>query len=158
MLFSISRLDIIPRIAEINFDWGILPAPTIEGGAIRSFASSDALGLSVLRGTPNTEISGMVTEAFSISSHRIFQETYIREQLMYTLRDVESYRVLNDILNNINYNQYNIYGAISGVYNATAGMIKSAADGLDTFENLYENGRTRLYDFLFGSPAFNRIN
>jgi hypothetical protein len=158
MLFTISTLDIIPRIAEINSDWGILPVPTLDGGAIKSFVSKDALGISVLKGTPYTEISGMVTEAFSISSHKIFQEAYIHEQFMYTLRDVESARVLNDILNNINYNQYNIYGAIDGMYGATAGLIRYAANGRGTFEELYESGRNRVYDFLYNSPAFNRIN
>ena len=158
MLFTISKLDIIPSIAEINSDWGILPVPTLDGGDIKSFASKDALGVSILKGTPNTEISGLITEALSISSHRIFQETYIREQLMYTLRDVESVRVLNDILNNVTYNQYNIYGAIESMYAATAGILRYAANQRGTLENLHESGRNILEDFFANSPAFNKIN
>ena len=158
MLFTISKLDIIRSIAEIDFDWGILPAPTLGGTEIKSFVSKDSLGISILKGTPNTEISGLLTEALSVSSHKIFQETYIREQLMYTLRDVESVRVLNDILNNVTYNQYNIYGAIESVYGATAGALRYAANSRGTLENLYETGRNSLYGFLYASPSFNKIN
>ena len=157
-LFSISKLDIIPDIAEIDFDWGILPVPTLNDAesGVRSFVSKDALGLSVLRGTPDTEISGMVTEAMSIASYGIFRETYIREQLMYTLRNVWSVRVLNDILNNVTYNQYNIYGGIDSIHSATAGVIEYAAGRQGVFEVLYENGGNRLNDFFNNSPAFFR--
>jgi hypothetical protein len=77
---------------------------------------------------------------------------------MYTLRDVESVRVLNDILNNVTYNQYNIYGAIDAVYSATAGALNYGVHGNEDFDGRYENGRLSLYDFLYSSPAFNKIN
>lgn len=156
MLFSVSTLDIIPSISEIHFNWGILPVPRLDGGEVRSFVSKDSLSLSVLKGTPNTEICGIVTEALSISSHKIFQESYIREQLMYNLRDVESARVLTDILNNVTYNQYNIYGTIDSIYGATTGVLKEAANGRGEFGSLYENSTDKLNDYFKNSQAFYR--
>lgn len=156
VLFSVSTLDIIPAIAEIDFDWGILPMPTLDGGGVRSFVSSNSLSLSVLRGTPNTELSGFITEALSVASHKILRETYISEQLMYTLRDVHSVRVLNDIINNVTYNQHSIYGTIGSIHDATVGVLKETANRRGDFEYLYENARDRLLEFFDTAPVFFR--
>jgi hypothetical protein len=164
ILFTISTLDIIPTIAEIDFDWGILPVPTLDSnnsnGTIAttasSFVSKDALTISVLRNTPNTEICGFVTEAFSVSSYKIFQEVYMREQLMYTLRHVQSAYVLNDIINNVNYNQYNMYGTVDSFYGATIGVMKNAANQQGNFGDLYAAGESRLNEFFSTARMFDR--
>jgi hypothetical protein len=132
ILFSVSTLDFIPAIAEIDFDWGLLPMPSVYGGdsPVISSVSRDSLGLSVLRGTPNTELSGFITEAISVASHQIFREAYIHEQFMYTLRDVYSARNLHDIVNanNAHYNQYSIYGAITAFHGATMGVLTGTTE------------------------------
>ena len=170
-LFSIATLDTISAIAEVGFDWGILPAPMTEDGgrsAVSSFVSADSLAFSVLRDSPNTEVSGYITEALAVASHQMLQETYIREQLMYTLRDIHSARVLSDIVGNVVYSQYNMYGTIDAFHNATVGLIREAAaqhriiprDETETFDalvtNLHEYARGRLNSFFSISQPFMR--
>ena len=170
-LFSIATLDTIPSIAEAGFDWGILPVPTTEEGGIsatRSFVLPDTLAFSVLRGTTNTEISGYITEALAVASHQILHETYLREQLMYTLRDIHSARVLSDIVSNVVYSQYNMYSTIDAFHDATVGLIREAAaqrmmlpydesETFDTFVNyLHGFARGRLNSFFSTSQPFMR--
>ena len=156
VLFSVSTLDIIPAITDIEFDWGILPVPTLDGGGAIGFVSRDSLALSVLRDTPNTELSGFVTEALSVASHGILREAYIHEQLMYTLRDVHSVRALNDIINNVTYSQYNMYSTIDRISEATVGVINEAANRRGVFDDLYETAKNRLEEFFRTAQIFMR--
>jgi hypothetical protein len=107
----------------------------------------------------------------------------MREKLLYTLPDVHSARALNDIVHNVAYNQYNMYGTIPAVHNATAGLIRESANRLaadaessgtggesgengengeeaetfdEFFERLHETARENLTDFFSGAEPFMR--
>ena len=162
ILFSIATLDILPDITDINFEWGILPPPTLNGEQLTnsnkqiSFNSSDAMCISVLKGTQNTEISGVMTEAMAMMSHNYSKELYIQEQMLYNLRDVDSVNILNDILYNETYNHYSTFSTVDAIYNATIGTLKNAANRTGEFVDLYDRNRAALYEFFGTAKYFER--
>ena len=159
VLFSVLKLDIIPEISDSQFDWGILPVPVTESGedtVYSSFTDNNALGISVLSNARNTEACGIITSALSLASHDYLKETYEREQMLYNLRDVNSVKILGDILKNINFSQYNAFPTIPEVYGSTAGILTEASNKRGEFTDLYESNRKILNDFFKTSRIFER--
>jgi hypothetical protein len=162
VLFSILKLDIIPEIAASEFDWGIIPVPALEGekgygnGSPYSFTDNSALSVSVLKSTRNTEACGVVVSALSLASHRALKDVYVKEQMTYNLRDVDSVIILDDIIGNIYFSQYNAFSTIPEVYGSTAGVLKEASNKRGDFSVLYENNRKTLNDFFKTSRIFER--
>ncbi|MCL2773861.1 MAG: hypothetical protein FWD71_10975 [Oscillospiraceae bacterium] len=160
VLFSIAKLDIMPDITNSNFDWGILPMPSFDGtnantdGNILSFTDSGAMCISVLKGSKSTETSGIVTEALSMSSYKFLKEMYIRDQMLYTLRDVDSVKFLNDIVNGATFSQYNAFSTVDTIYNATVGVLKNAANKNGDFADLYASAKQNIDDFFQTSTIF----
>jgi len=158
ILFSISKLDIIPKITDSSFDWGIIPVPSTDGSYENrfSFTDNNDYCISILKGARNTEASGIITNALSSASHRQLKEVYVRDRMTYHLRDVDSVIILSDIINNVTYNQYNVYPTMYEISGATAGVIKEAANRRGYFEDMYENNQAVLNDFFTNSRFFDR--
>ncbi|MCL2816283.1 MAG: hypothetical protein FWD23_16945, partial [Oscillospiraceae bacterium] len=163
VLFSVLKLDIIPEISDSPFDWGILPVPALgsngyenENGRPYSFTDNSALSISVLKSTRNTEACGIVASALSLASHRELKEIYVREQMTYHLRNVDSVKILGDIVHNITFSQYNAFSTIPEVYGSTAGVLKESVNKRGSFNELYENNRKILNDFFKTSRIFDR--
>ena len=163
ILFSIAKLDILPDITNSNFDWGIMPLPSLVGSNninnadnIISFTDNNAMCTAVLKGTQNSEACGVITEALSISSYKYFRELYISDQMFYCLRDVDSVKMLTGIVNGVTFNQYNTLSNVSAIYNATVGVIKNSANKYGEFAVLYENNKNILNDFFINSSTFGR--
>ena len=156
MLFSISRLEMLPDITDSKFDWGILPVPSTDTnyGSRFSFTGGEALCISVLRGARNTEACGIVTGALSAASHRHLGDIYVKDQMTFHLRDVDSVGILGEIIGSVSFNQYNAFMAMPEIYDATVGVIKDAANKKADFSERYEKGRTALNEFFAGSPPF----
>jgi hypothetical protein len=114
------------------------------------------VSISVLKGTRNTEECGIITEAMAVASYKYYKEMYVYEQMTYRLRDVESVKVLTDILNKTVYNQYNTFSAIDEIYKSTVGIIKNAANQRSTFEALYESSQKTIGDFFSVAKIFER--
>ena len=162
VLFSVSKLSAIPEITASEFDWGILPVPALDAADITlgikpySFTDNNAFCLSVLKGSTNTEACGIVTGALSLASYGQLKDIYVNEQMRYYLRDVDSVKILEEIVNNVNFNQYNAFSTISDIQNSTAGILRDAIFKKDDFNNLYENGRNNLNEFFKNSGIFER--
>jgi len=159
VLFSASKLDMIPEITNSPFDWGLLPVPVMDPSAARySFTDNNAMSMSVLRSARNTEACGIIISALSLASHKQLKDIYVLEQMLYTLRDVDSVNILSEIINNIAFSQYSAYSTMPEITNATAGILKTAviANNADNFSDLYENGRRNLNDFFRASDIFQR--
>ena len=163
ILFSINKLEMIPDITDSAFDWGLLPVPALGGeyalsaGRQFSFTDSGALCISILNsGTRNTEACGIIIGALSSSSHKQLKEIYIREQMTYHLRHVESVKVLDSIINNLTFNQYNAFSTVPEIYNATVGVLKEAANQRGDFGELYDAGRNNWVEFFKYDNFFRR--
>ncbi|MCL2158688.1 MAG: extracellular solute-binding protein, partial [Oscillospiraceae bacterium] len=156
VLFSFAKLDIIPDITDMGFDWGILPVPSLDGKYESgfSFADSNALCISVLKGAPNSEACGIVVSSLSAASHRQLKDIYKKEQMTFYLRDVDSVVILGDIISNMSFNQYSAYSSIPEIYRATVGTLKSAANKNGEFLDIYEGSRSALNDFFSSAPSF----
>jgi hypothetical protein len=151
------KLDVIPYISDINFDWGILPVPKlIQDEKYYSFSDRDAMCVSILKGTRNTEACGIITNALSLTSYKQLQDIYTGEQMMYRLRDVDSVKVLGEIINNVIFNQYNAFSTMPEFHVATVGTLKDTANKKGDFADIYVNNRTILYNFFGTSPIFIR--
>ncbi|MCL2816305.1 MAG: extracellular solute-binding protein [Oscillospiraceae bacterium] len=161
VLFSVLKLDVIPEMANSEVDWGILPFPALDengyaNGAPYSFTDGNALGISVLKNTRNTEACGIVASALSQISHQELKNIYVKEQMTYNLRDVDSVIILGDILRNISFSQYNAFSTFPEVYGSTVGVLKDTANKKGDFAVLYENNRKILNDFFKSSRIFER--
>jgi len=158
ILFSVSKLDIIPSITDSDFDWGILPVPALNGDYDVRFSSTDrdALCISILKGTRNTEACGIITSALSAVSHRQLKDIYVLEQMRFHLRDIDSVMVLGDIIDNIGFNQYDAFSTMPEIYSSTAGILKDAANKRIDFSGTYENNRAMLNEFFRNSIFFAR--
>jgi len=156
-LFTVAKLDMIPEITNSRFDWGLLPVPVMDANSARySFTDNNAMSISVLRSARNTEACGIVISALSLASHRQLKDIYVLEQMLYTLRDVDSVNILGEIVHNTAFSQYNAYPTIPEIYNATAGILKNAANTPGNFFDLYENNRRALNDFFRTADIFQR--
>ena len=155
VLFSFSKLDMIPDITTSDFDWGLLPVPGLNGeNAKFSFADGNAMSVSVPKNSRNTEVGGLMISAMSMTSHEQLKDIYVLEQMTYNLRDVDSVNVLNEIVNNIAFSPYNAYYTIPEIANATGGLLNNAANGKGEFEALYEKSRNSLETFFSSSEIF----
>ena len=161
VLFSVLKLSEIPDIANTPFVWGLLPVPALDENGYGSsgpcsFTDNNALGIAVLNTTRNTEACGIVASALSIASHKGLKEVYVKEQMTYNLRDVDSVKILRDIVNNISFSQYNTFSTFPEFYNSTAGVIKEAANKRGDFSSLYEYNKNILNDFFKTTRIFDR--
>ena len=157
VLFTIAKLDIIPNISDINFNWGILPTPSLNSeDKIYSFTDGGAMCVSIPKGARNSEACGVVTNALSIASYRQLQDIYVSEQMLYRLRDVDSVKILGDIINNTAFNQYNAFSTIPEIYGATVGILKESAKQKDSFPGLYEEKKNILNEFFKNTKIFDR--
>jgi maltose-binding protein MalE len=157
VLFSILKLDVIPTISDIDFDWGILPVPKLnQDENYYSFTGRDSMCISILKGTRNTEACGIITNALSLASYRHLQETYVREQMMYRLRDVDSVKALDEIVSGVTFNQYSTFSTMPEFYVSTVGILKDTANKKGDFADLYVNNRKILYDFFGITRIFDR--
>ena len=163
VLFSVTKLGVIPNITDSPFDWGILPVPSVDGiyqteteRKIYSSTSRDALCISVLKGTRNTEACGIVISALSSFSHQQLKDIYVIEQMRFHLRDVDSVIVLGDIINNINFNQYHAFSTMPEIYNSTAGILKDAANKKIDFKETHDYNKTTVSEFFRNSRFFDR--
>ena len=165
ILFSVSRLDMIQNITDSSFDWGILPVPNLDGisisnenenGNLYSSANRDALSMSILKGTRNAEACGIVLSALSSASHGQLKDIYVKEQMTFHLRDVDSVLVLKDIVNNVTYNQYQAYSSMLEVYSSTTGLLKESVNKRMDFSAMYEINRAALNEFFRESRFFDR--
>ena len=157
VLFSILKLDAIPSISDIGFDWGILPVPTLnQGEKYYSFADRGAMCISILKGTRNTEACGIITNALSLTSYKQLQDIFVSEQMMYRLRDVDSVKILGEIINSVTFNQYSAFSTMPEFYVSTVGTLKDTANQKGDFADLYINNRSILYGFFGTTPIFNR--
>jgi len=156
VLFSVARLEMLPDITDSKFDWGILPVPSPETnyGSLLSFASSDALCISILKTTRNAEACGIAIGALSVASHGHLGEIYTREQMTFHLRDVDSVVILGEIVGRLAFNQYNAFVTVPEITGATVGTLKDAANKKGAFSDLYEKNKKSLNDFFAGSPPF----
>lgn len=158
VLFSIGKLGMLPDITDSKFDWGLLPVPSADTDyASRfSFTGSDALCISILQSARNTEACGIVIGALSAASHKGLKDIYVKEQMTFHLRDVDSVGILRDIVGSMAFNQYNAFVGIPEIYGATVGVIKDAAEKKADFSERYENGKTALNEFFADAPPFLR--
>lgn len=157
VLFSVLKLEIIPDIANSAFDWGLLPVPALDAAGGRlSFTDNNAMCISVPRSTRSTEACGIITGAMSMASHRVLKDVYVREQMMYYLRDVDSVNILDEIIKEIVFSQYNAYSTIPEITGPTAELLKNAAAGRADFAAGYESGRQSVSEFFKISDIFAR--
>jgi len=161
ILFTVSRLDIIPNITDSPFDWGLLPVPALGGvySAADKFYTAtnrEALCISILKGTWNTEACGIVIGALSSASHDQLKDIYVKEQMTFHLRDVDSVKILDEIINGVNYNQYHSFSTMPEVYGSTAGILKDAANKRIDFTAAYDANRTMINEFFRNSGFFER--
>lgn len=157
VLFSIGKLDILPDITDIDFDWGILPVPTADGKITGlSFTSRDAMSISVLKSAQNSEMSGVMTEALAMLSYKYIRELYVQEQMLHSLRNVDSVNTLSEIIYGETFNQYSVFSTADEIYNATVGILKTTANRNGAFEDLYERNSTALNDFFRNAKYFER--
>jgi hypothetical protein len=157
VLFSFLSLDMITKISDSDFDWGILPVPAPEaGGDIYSFADNNSLGIAVPAGAFNTEASGLVTAVLSLASHTQLKEVYISEMMRHYLRDVDSVIILDKITRGLTFNQFNAFSSIPEIRNTTVGILRGgAADGSNLAE-LHEGGLNTLDRLFRNSQIFVR--
>ena len=157
VLFSILKLNVIPDISDINFDWGILPVPALSPEESRfSFTDSGAMCVSILKGARNTEACGFITNALSMASYKQLQDIYVGEQMMYRLRDVDSVKTLREIVNSVAFNQYTAFSTVPEFYVSTVGTLKDAANKKGEFKDLYVGNRNILYEFFRTTRMFDR--
>ncbi|MCL2813599.1 MAG: extracellular solute-binding protein [Oscillospiraceae bacterium] len=158
ILFSVSKLEMLPDITDSKFDWGLLPVPSTETDRASrfSFTGSDALCISILQSARNTEACGIVIGALSAASHGGLKDIYVKEQMTFHLRDVDSVGILRDIVGSIAFNQYNAFVSVPEIYGATVGVIKDSAEKKVDFSERYQKGRTDLNEFFAGAPPFLR--
>jgi len=161
VLFSMLKLDVIPNITDSAFDWGILPVPALSGyqnADNKPYSSTDrnALCISILKGTRNTEACGIVVSALSSVSNKMLKDIYVREQMTFHLRDIDSVMVLGDIINNITFNQYHAFSTMPEIYSSTVGLLKDAANRKIDFSESYNNHKTNLSEFFKNSDFFDR--
>jgi len=163
ILFSMLQLDIIPDITNSAFDWGILPVPGLTGGyesaterVLHSFVNRNAMCISIPHGTRNAEACGIVISALSSVSHQQLKDIYVIEQMRFHLRDVDSVKILGDIINNIEFNQYHAFSTMPEIYMSTAGILKDAVNKRIDFIGTYEDNRTMLNEYFRNSDFFNR--
>ncbi|MCL1793883.1 MAG: hypothetical protein FWG34_08435 [Oscillospiraceae bacterium] len=156
MLFSISRLEMLPDITDSKFDWGLLPVPSTDSNYAGrfSFAGSDALCISALQTARNTEACGIMIGALSTASHMMLKDIYVKDQMTFHLRDVDSVGILGEILENITFNQYNAFMTVPEIRDATVRVIRDAASKKRDFSDGYEISKAALNKFFASSPPF----
>ena len=156
MLFSISKLEMLPEITDSKFDWGLLPVPSTESNRENrfSFAGRDALCISVPYNTRSSEACGILIGALSAASHKLLKDVYVKEQMTFHLRDVDSVGILDEIIGSMAFNQYNAFVSLPEMREATVGVIKDAASKKVDFSERYEKGKSELSEFFAGSQTF----
>jgi len=157
VLFSFAKLGLIPDITNSAFEWGLLPVPAMGAeSAGYSFTDNGAMSISALRNARSTEACGIVISALSMVSHRQLKEIYVLEQMMYTLRDVDSVNALADIISDTAFSQFNAYSTVPEITGATGGVLRDAANGYSEFAAAYETSRRILNEFFSASATFAR--
>jgi len=157
VLFSFSKLGLIPDITNSAFEWGLLPIPALNAeSAAYSFTDNSAMSISVLANARNTEACGIVISALSMVSHKQLKDIYVLEQMMYNLRDVDSVNALADIISNTAFSQFNAYSTFPEITGATGWVLKEAANGRGEFFAAYETNRRSLNEFFSASSMFAR--
>lgn len=147
-LFVFTELSAVDDLAELGFDWGILPSPTLDGSEPFSLPGNGATVSIVLSETPDLTRSGVLLESANAAMYGYVDELYLEHAMNYILRDNDSVNMLDKIISSVRYDFAYMYsGGVRGLANATYRAASGAVNtnhGLEYYNRISEGIGDRI--------------
>jgi hypothetical protein len=150
-LFCVTTLSEKYALAESNFNWGILPLPTFDGGTdYRTLKNEDFPITVVLSNTPDTTRSGILLESINAAMYGYISEEYYNECMYEIVRDNDTLNMIGIIEENAKCDfAYMFGGGINRLGECTYGAVRNSvttARNLEYYNNRGQNINALIAD------------
>ena len=149
-LFHVAPAGYIKELPSEVMNFGLLPLPKLEAGQTKysTYTFNEEMSASIPNNPPNSEFTGIVTEALCAGSYAHIRTEYLSDMMLHHLRNYNSVDVLRTVIDNASYDFAQLGASNATVYNASTGLVKSMVTGNGNFKTLYDRQYTTVTNYL----------
>ncbi|MCQ2432194.1 MAG: hypothetical protein MJ175_06275 [Clostridia bacterium] len=143
LLYLAADLSAVPRRADISVDWGIVPLPKAYAGQKNYFSGTGDLSVLCAPAVAVApEKTGTILQALFAASYGAYNDVFVNDALLYSVRDNDTIEMLDLILGSTSYDFSAMfasgYPALSA---ATVGGLHQTITSIYSFDRLYRNNQ-----------------
>ncbi len=154
-LFLIAPLSAAEELSEKAVKWGVVPLPKrdINQNSFYSYLGTDHCLAGFTKGSPDLEMSGMVTTALYAATNVFKEDTFINTYLNLYLSAPDDALMLSRIFRSPYYDPAQFFGLMESSYSAaTQTLLYRSISSEGDFEALYEQ-----YQIMFNKYLQNNL-